>query len=390
MILSQSQTRLSLFLIIFDSSQVEAYYEHIFSKLESTFKGHVVQEYARTLDGIRLVAPLQTEPIASSCYNLFRTILSSSFEEGEIWVAARLAVHGAFKWDSFLPWIEDPDDVIKFLAHHFAIQAKGDDDAAMQPLEDALRSLAYASSEETLEALKELDWTDRLFVDGIRKAFEEDRPFQTRKAALYFMKIVQDQWFDDSLEDVMSDEEKDGFCKNWLSTLDGMEITDQVKEAACTTFLAVLNSRRWRSHMPEETLKTISWITDLPLECKYLTACKENTSILPWLRSRVGEDTEKTKVWKLWLAILWSDYTNLPKNVGDQVLDVTKVVISKVRHDVSFISRITIAEREKYEDKLGDYEAVSLEDEPEKLRAKVESLRESIEKFDEVIGRKGM
>jgi hypothetical protein len=380
-----------VFLIISDSSQVEEYYKHVFGRLESTFKDHVVQEYARTLDGIRLIAPLQNEPVASSCYNLFRVILSSSFEEEDIWVAARPAIHGMFKWDSFLPWIEDPDEIINFLAHHFAIQVKGDDDVAMQPIEDTLRGLAYASNEETLKVLKKLDWADRLFIDGIRKAFEEGRPFQTRKAALYFMKIVQDRWFDDSLEDVMSDEEKDEFCKNWLSAVDGMETTDQVKEATCTTFLAVLNSKRWRSHMPEETLKTMYWISDLPLDCKYLTACKENASILPWLLSGVGGaggDTEKTKVWKLWLAILWSDYTNLPKNVGDQVLDVTKDVISKARHDVGFISRIMVAEREKYKDKLGDYDAVSLEDEPEKLRAKVERLSESIEKFDDVVGRK--
>ncbi|KAF9785097.1 hypothetical protein BJ322DRAFT_807317 [Thelephora terrestris] len=373
------------------SSQVEACYTRIFSKLESTFKGHVVQEYARTLDGIRLVAPLQNAIVASSCYDLFRVILSSSFEEEEIWAAARPAVHGAFKWDPFLPWIGDPDDIIKFLAHHFAIQATGEDDVATQPIEDALRGLAYAISDETLEALKKLDWADRLFVDGIRKAYEEGRPFQTLKAGLYFMKIVQDRWFDDSLEDVMSEEEKGEFCQSWSSAVNEMEATVPVMEAACTTFLVVLKSKKWRSHMPEEMLRRMYWITSLPLDCMPLTACKEDVSILPWLRSRVdeaGEDTEKPKMWKLWLAILWSDYTNLPKKVRDQVLDVTKAVISKSRHDVSFVSCILAGEKEKYKGKLDEYEAVSLEDEPEKLRGKLEGLIESIEKFDEVVGKK--
>jgi len=78
----------------------------------------------------------------------------------------------------------------------------------------------------------------------------------------------------------------------------------------------------------------------------------------------------------------------LPKNVRDQVLEVTKAVISEVRHGVNFISRITAAEKERSQAELGKHEATSLEDEPERLRAKVEGLNEGIEKFTEAVGRK--
>ena len=301
-------------------------------------------------------------------------------------------MHGAYKWDAFLPWVEDPDDVMKFLAHHFTIQAKGEGDVATQPIEDSLRALAYASNETTSEGLKKLDHTDRLFVDGIRKVFEEDRSFQTRKAGMFFMQIIQDKWFDDSLEDVMSDEEKDEFCKNWGSAVDGIEHTADVKKASCATLYAMLNSERWRSHIMKDKLKLVEYFTDLPGDSKYFVACKKNASVLPWLRSRADraeeEGTEGAKLWKLWLAILWSDYVSLPQDVKDQVLEATNVVVSKARSDVGFISRIMVAEKERYLAKLHEHVVWCLEDEAETLRTKVEDLEEGIEKFEEVFGKK--
>jgi hypothetical protein len=382
----------TVFLIIFNSSENEALCERIFSSLELTFANHVIPEYTRSLDAIRLIAPLENETVCENSYDLFRVILSSSFEKEEIWAAARLAIHGAYKWDSYIPWIEDPDDIIKFLAYHFAIQAKGEDEVAMQPIEDVLRAVAYGSNETTREGLEKFNYTDKLFVDGIRKAFEEGRPFQTRKAALFLMPIIQDKWFDDSLEDVMSDEEKDGFCKDWGSAVDEIEHATDVKHALCATFFAMLNSQRWRSHIEKDKLKLVEYFTDLPDDSEHFIACKKNASILPWLQSKadeVGEaGTEGSKLWKLWLAILWSDYTNLPKDVRNQVLEVTKVAISKTRQDVNFISRILDAEQERYQAKLDEYGALTLEDEAETLRGKMEDLNGGIEKFAEVVGKR--
>ena len=381
-----------MFLIIFDSSESEALYPRIFSKLESTFNNHVVREYARSIDAIRLIAPFGNDAIADHCYSLFRVILSSSFSKEEVQAAARLAIHGAYNWDSFLPWVDDPDDIIKFLSYHFAIQAKGEDDVARQPIEDVLRAVAYSSNETTLEGLEKFDYTDRLFVCGIRKAFEDDRPFETRKAALFLMSTILDKWFDDSLEDVMSDEEKGEFCKNWGSAVDGIEHFTDVKKATCATYFAMLNSEKWRSHIVKDKLKLMEYFADLPSDSKSFVACKNNVSILPWLRSGVegaGEEgTEENKLWKLWLAILWSDYANLSKAVRDQVLGVTKDAISKARHDVGFISGVMAAEKERYQAELNAHDAWSLGDEAERLRTRVEDINEGIENFEEAVGKK--
>ncbi|KAF9647387.1 hypothetical protein BDM02DRAFT_3187988 [Thelephora ganbajun] len=356
------------------SSGNETLYRRIFDKLESTFTNSVIQEYPRSLDAIRLIASLQDETIAANCYRLFRVILPSSLEEEVIWAAARFAINGAYKWDDWVPWVEDLDGIIMSLTYYFEIQAKGEDHIATQSIEDALRGVAYGSNETMLEDLKKLDHTNQLFVDGIRRAFKEDRPFRTQQAALFLMPVIQDQWFGDSSKDVMSDGEKDEFCKNWGSVVDRIEHIVDVKEALCATLFGMLNSKKWRSHIVKDKLKLMEYFADLPKDSEPFTACKKNASILPWLRSRVDERGEKGK--------------RRPKDVRDQVLEVTKAVISGVRHDVSFISRVMAAEKERYQAMLDGHKAASLEDEPERLRAKVEGLNEGIEKFAQVVGEK--
>jgi len=134
----------------------------------------------------------------------------------------------------------------------------------------------------------------------------------------------------------------------------------------------------------------MEYFTNLPDDSEAFVASKENVSIFPWLRSGTGEPgdgKERSKFWKLCFAVLWLDYTDLPRSVKAQVLEVTEAVISKTRYDVNFVSRIMLAEKEKYQTKLDDHEAVSLDDEPENWRARVETLTESIGKFDQVVGR---
>ena len=383
------------FLTTSPSSESEALLGRIYNKLESTFKDHVVQEFDRSCDAMKLIAPVEDNTVCQNSYSLFRVILTSSFDKEDMWKASRFAVHGAYKWDRFLPWVQDPDDLIKFLAHHFTIQATGEDEIAREPVQDTLRALAYASGEVTIEALKKFDPTDKSFIEGIRKAFENDRPFQTRKAALFLMPIIQDRWFDDSLEDLMSDDQKAEFCKNWASAVDGIEHTFDVKKATSSTLFSMLNSSKWRSHIAEDKWKLMEWFTVLPEDSKPFHACKKNPEILPWLKSKAetpteGEGKNSAKanqgLMKLWLAILWLDYVSLPEAVSDQVLETTKVVVSKVRHDVNFVTVVMEAEKERYQTELKDYPLWSIDDKATALRTRVDNLNSSMEKFLETVG----
>ena len=345
---------------------------------------------------MKLIAPVEDNTVCQSSYSLFRVIIASSFDKGDIWKASRFAVHGAYKWDRFLPWVQDPSDLIKFLSHHFDLLTEGEGEIAGEPVQDTLRALAYASGEATMEALKKFDPTDKWFVNGLRKVFGSDRPFQTRKAALFLMPIIQDRWFDDSLEeDVMPDDQKTEFCKNWASAVDGIEHTPDVKKATSSTLFSMLNSNRWRSHITEDKWKLMEWFTVLPDESKPLNACKKNPEILPWLKLKAENPTEgegknsakaNQGLMKLWLAILWLDYLNLPEAVKDQVLETTKFVISKVRHDVNFVKVVMEAEKERYQTELKEYPLWSIDDKASALRTRVDNLNSSLEKYLEAVG----
>jgi len=143
----------------------------------------------------------------------------------------------------------------------------------------------------------------------------------------------------------------------------------------------------------KDKFKLMEYFTDLPHDARSLVACKMNPSVLSWLQSRVDEageeSTEGAKSWKLWLAILWLDYSNLPKNVRDQVLEATKKIVSKARHQASFISCIMATEKGRYQQNLDEHKAWSLEGEAERLRARVNDLDENIGKFAEVVGKRG-
>ena len=344
---------------------------------------------------MKLIAPVEDNTVCQSSYALFRTIIVSPFDKEDIWKASRFAVHGAYKWDRFLPWVQDPSDLLKFLSHHLDLQARGEHEIAEEAIQDTLRALAYASGEVTIEALKKFDPTDKWFVNGIRKAFEDGRPFQTRKAALFLMPVIQDRWFDDSSEeDVVAEDQKAEFCKHWASAVDGIEHTHDVKKAASSTLFSMLNSGRWRSHITEDKLKLMEWFSVLPDDSKPFAACKKNPEILPWLKSRADKPTEgegknsaraNEGLLKLWLALLWFDYVNLPEVVRDQVLEMTKLVISKVRHDVNFITAVMEAEKERYQNELKEFPLWSIDDKATTLRTKVDNLNNSLEKFLEAV-----
>lgn len=75
---------------------------------------------------------------------------------------------------------------------------------------------------------------------------------------LFLVTIIRDRWFDDSLEDVMSDEEKGEFCKDRGSVVDGIDHTSDVKKVMRKTLFATpVNSNKWRMHTPRDKLRMI-------------------------------------------------------------------------------------------------------------------------------------
>ena len=78
---------------------------------------------------MELIAPLSENEIAIRSYGLFHVVmqapLTESCTETKKWQAACFTMHGAYKWDKFLPWVEDPQDILAFLDYHFQLATQG-------------------------------------------------------------------------------------------------------------------------------------------------------------------------------------------------------------------------------------------------------------------------
>jgi len=85
--------------------------------------------------------------------------------------------------------IRIPHNILTFLDHHFDLATRGGQNYD-EPIQNALRVLAYASGPVTIEALKRFDLTEPSSVRGIYYVFQDNKPFQLRRAALLFPPLI--------------------------------------------------------------------------------------------------------------------------------------------------------------------------------------------------------
>ena len=78
---------------------------------------------------MELVARFSKDDIAQKSCDLFHVVMQTSvslaYSMEKKWNASRSTMHGAYKWDKFLPWVEDPKDILTFLDHHFDLATRG-------------------------------------------------------------------------------------------------------------------------------------------------------------------------------------------------------------------------------------------------------------------------
>lgn len=287
-------------------------------------------------------------------------------------------MHGAFKWDGYYPMVSGPQEVLLFLEHHFDLQAKGENwDEAIQY---GVRALAFGSSQPCLESLAQFDPTVRPIFDGIRSLFHSDKPYELKKAALYFLTHIEAHWFPVFSEHVSPDAVQD-FCEDLVSAINEVSMEDslEVKKAATTILLSMADTTTFRLHIPLHLWEYLEFVHELKEGSIPLQRCKDNPDLIPALRR-----TKDQKPLLLWLAILWREIMKMAPKIQEQAVDATTKTVAHSPHVEDFLLLLLNAEETRLEEKLRPFSSWSTDEEVEALRLKLYELRESRTHFYEV------
>ena len=293
------------------------------------------------------------------------------------WDAARLAMHGAFKWEGFYPMVSSPQEVLSFLGYHFDLEAKGEDQG--EAIQYAIRALAFGASSTCLDALAQFDPTVQPFFDGIRSLFHPDKSHELKKAGLCFLSHIEARWFPVFSEHVSPDAVQD-FCEELVSVVNDVFVDElEAKRAATTVLLSMADVSTFRLHIPLHMWEHLEFVHELKEDSHPLRRCKDNLDIIPALRRKKDH-----KPLLLWLAILWREITRLDLKIQEQVAEATTRAVDQSPHVEDFLLLLLNAEETRLEEKLRAFSSWSTDQGVEALRLKLYELRESRTHFYEV------
>ena len=363
------------------SSDLRSHEQHrqvnrIYEKLVDTFgnPNHAIEEIDRALETMELIAPASENDIATRSYHLFHVAMqapvSDAYTQEKKWQASRLAMHGAYKWDKFLPQVEYPNDILTFLDHHFDLATRGGQNQD-EPIQNALRALAYASSPVAIEALKDFDPTEPSFVRGICYVFQDTKPLQLRRTALLFLPLIGDKWFNTTNPIMEPDQMKD-LCVDWASAVDGINHTHDVQKASLAVLFDMINSTHWRPRIIPDKWKLLEYFTSVPDDSQPLKRCLDNPEIMDVV-SKVNDPA----VTVLWLAILWFQYNELIPEVREQLEAVTKEVAQSRGTDLDVCLLLMDSELGKAGGASAQYTTWSVDPAAVALRAKIHNLEQA-------------
>jgi len=241
----------------------------------------------------------------------------------------------------------------------------------MRPIQNALRALAYASSSTTTEALKLFDPTEPSFVCGICYVFQDDKPFQLRKATLFFLPPIADRWFN-TPHSVMEPDQVGSLCVDLAAAVDGIEHTYDVQRATLAVLFGMINSSHWGPHTVVEKWTLLEYFTSVPDDSQPLR-CIDNPELVEAIKN-----VDNPAAMVLWLAILWLKYKELIPEVREQLETVTKEVAQgRRRTDLDMYLSVMDSELRKAEDALTQYNTWSTDPAAIALRTKIDNLQQA-------------
>ena len=323
---------------------------------------------------MELIAPLPTDEISGKSYELFHVVMQTPvslvYSQEKKWAASRLAIHGAYKWDKSLPWVDDPQHILLFLDHHFDLATRGDKNQD-ESIQYALRALAYASSPVTIEALEHFDPTKPSFIRGICYIYEDERPPQLREAALFLFSLIGDRWFNTDYP-MMGPVEMRSLCDNWASAVNIVKNPHAFQKANLTVLLGMINSPHWRPHIFEKEWRLLKHFSLVPDDFPPLKRCIDNLELMEEIK-RTGNPIAMT----LWPTILWLKYKELMPGVREQLETITKEAAWDGGTDLDMYLSAIDAELRRAEDASSQYVPWPTDPQAIALRRKIANLQQA-------------
>jgi len=272
---------------------------------------------------MELIAPLSKKEISQNSYYLFRVVMqapiSPSYTQENKWEASRLALRGAYKCDKFLPSVEDPQEILAFLEYHFEFAGRGGRDHH-EPIQNALRALAHSPG-PTIEALRRFDLARPPFVHDICRLFQNDKPPQLCEAALLFLPLIGDRWFDVP-DPITGPGQMMSLCMDLASVVERLEHTHAVQRASLVVLLRMINSPHWRPHIVPENWRLLEYFTSVPDDDIPLRRCIDNPELIDAISALNNPD-----VLALWLVVLCWKYEELIPQVQKRLKAVMKETV---------------------------------------------------------------
>ena len=110
---------------------------------------------------------------------------------------------------------------------------------------------------------------------------EDDKPFQLREAALFFLLLINNRWFS-TPHPIMKPDQMRSLCVDWASAVDGIEHTYDVQKATLAVLFGMIDSPHWRPHIVLEKLKLLRYFMSAPDD-------SQPHPELGWTRSRTPQ-----------------------------------------------------------------------------------------------------
>ena len=332
-------------------------------------------DFAVGFRALELFSPLCLHPVADGCQALFDAVMQSTYLTGETkWKAARLALHGAYKWDLYMPWLHDAKDVITFFEH--VLESPCAEEEQDMALESAYRALAYASKREMLD---QYDMKKTLIVDGTIAAFSYQKPFQLWKAILFFLDVVEGQWFGSEVE-IMDEEKRRKLIQRLVDNMEHIEPTIDVLCAILSVLLGMADSPMWRPHLPIKLWSAMGGFPALPETTPSFVRCRDNPDVIDGLRAY-----EEKSVVKFWMGILWRDWVDLRPEVQARLVEVTREVVGPGAEDQALISAAITGTHQQLSQHMEKFQPWSIEEEALACRARLEKLEQGRLKLEGVL-----